>query len=245
MMKIAVVTPLMQSGETGGAEALYTGLVANLRKQGYETEQVQVLIDESTFQAVLGSYLRCADLDLRDFDVVISPRAPTYMVKHPNHISYLLHTIRVFYDMFEREYGAGTPELHEQRRTIHALDQFALHPDRVRRHFTNGAETYQRLLRADAFWRQINFRALHHPPALENYKPPAGAQHVFLPSRLHRWKRGQLLIDAYKHFDRDVPLIISGTGEDEGALKRMAAGDTRIRFAGKVSDEKLLDLYAN
>ena len=236
---------MMQSGETGGAEALYVGLVSNLRKLGYEAEQVQVVIDESSFKAVLDSYLRCADLDLHDFDLVISTKAPTYMVRHPNHISYLLHTLRVFYDMFEREYGAGTPELHEQRRTVHALDQFGLNPDRVRAHFTNGSETYKRLLQADPFWHRVNFRALHHPPALEGYKQPRGADYVFLPSRLHRWKRVQLLIDAYKHFDRDVPLMISGTGENEQDLKRMAAGDARIRFLGRVTDEKLIDLYAN
>ena len=243
-MKIAVVTPMMKSGETGGAEALYAGLVENLREADYDAEQVEVVIDESSFKAVLDSYLRCADLDASAFDVVISTKAPTYMVRHPNHISYLLHTIRVFYDMFEREYGAGTPELHEQRRTIHALDQFALHPSRVRKHFTNGAETYKRLLRADSFWHQIDFRALHHPPALSGYKEPAGADYVFLPSRLHRWKRVQLLINAYKHLDIDLPLKISGTGEDEAELKALAASDSRIQFLGRITEQQLIDLYA-
>ena len=243
-MKIAVVTPMMKSGETGGAEALYAGLVENLRAANYDAEQVEVVIDESSFKAVLDSYLRCADLDVSAFDLVISTKAPTYMVRHPNHISYLLHTIRVFYDMFEREYGAGTPELHEQRRMIHALDQFALDPKRVRAHFTNGAETYKRLLRADPFWHQINFRAVHHPPALSGYKEPAGADYVFLPSRLHRWKRVQLLIDAYKHLDIDLPLKISGTGENEAELKALAGSDSRIEFLGRVSEPQLIDLYA-
>ena len=39
-MKIAVVTPMMKSGETGGAEALYAGLVENLREADYDAEQV-------------------------------------------------------------------------------------------------------------------------------------------------------------------------------------------------------------
>ena len=243
-MKIEVVTPSMRSGERGGAEALYGGLVCALRAAGHAADQVEVVIDESTFDAVLESYLACYDLDLQAYDLVISTKAPTYMVRHPNHVSYLLHTLRVFYDMFEHEYGAGSDAHHKRRALIHALDKGGLHPDRVRRHFANGSETYKRLYESNPFWRQIPFRALHHPPALEGYKEPRRGEYVFLPGRLHRWKRVGLVIEAFRHLDREVALKISGTGEDEAALRALAAGDPRIEFLGQVSDERLLDLYA-
>ena len=121
-MKVAVVTPQMASGERGGAEALYRGLVGALRNAGHDTDEVPVYTDESCFDAVLESYARCYALDLRAYDLVISTKAPTFMVSHPNHVSYLLHTLRVFYDMFETEYGAGSELLQAQRRTVHALD---------------------------------------------------------------------------------------------------------------------------
>jgi hypothetical protein len=129
----------MASGERGGAEALYDGLVHALRSAGHDAAEVPVHVDESTFESVIDSYARCYALDLRQYDLVISTKAPTFMVSHPNHVSYLVHTVRVFYDMFEAEYGRGSAAQHAQRRIVHALDRFGLRPGRVRRHFSIGA----------------------------------------------------------------------------------------------------------
>ena len=243
-MKIAIVTPIMKSGEKGGAEALYEGMVHNLRTAGYQTDQVQVVTDESSFDAILDSYQRCAELNLDDYDIVVSTKAPTYMVRHRNHVSYLLHTIRVFYDMFHFEFGAGTADHRKQRMVIHALDKQGLHPDQVRGHFANGATTFKRLFDSDPFWKQIPFKALHHPPFLEGYREPRRGEFIFLPSRLHRWKRVDLVIKAFRHLKHDIQLKISGTGEDERALRDLARGDTRIEFLGRITDEQLLDLYS-
>ncbi len=244
-MKVAVVTPQMASGERGGAEALYRGLVGALRNAGHDTDEVPVYTDESCFDAVLESYARCYALDLRAYDLVISTKAPTFMVSHPNHVSYLLHTLRVFYDMFETEYGAGSELLQAQRRTVYALDRFGLRPGRVRRHFANGHTTYRRLFDASEWWKSIGFHALHHPPALSDFRRPRAQDYILMPGRLHRWKRVDLVIDAYKHVKRDVPLLITGTGEDEKALRAAAAGDGRIRFLGNVDESALSDLYAD
>src|SRR5438105_1278953 len=98
-MNIALVIPQMKSGEIGGAEALYQSLTQHLQLAGHDVTQVGVTIDESTFDGVLQGYRACEELDLSGFELVISTKAPTYMVRHPNHVSYLLHTMRVFYDM--------------------------------------------------------------------------------------------------------------------------------------------------
>jgi FkbM family methyltransferase len=243
-MHIAVVVPVMKSGERGGAEVLYKGLVRGLRETPNEVDRIDVLIDESSFEAILESYEKCSNLDLADYDLVISTKAPTYAVRHRAHVSYLLHTIRVFYDMFHREYGKGAPEQFRQRRMIHALDKSALHPDRVRKHFVNGHIPYRRLYEVDLFWQQIKFEVLHHPPALQGFREPGAGEYVFVPGRLHRWKRVDLVIKAFQHVKHDIPLRIAGTGEDEANLRALAAGDRRIEFLGRVSDEQLLDLYA-
>jgi len=234
----------MQSGETGGAEALYQGLLRELRSAAYDVEQVEVPIDESSFEAILESYIRCYNLDLSNFDLVISTKAPTYMVRHPYHVSYLFHTIRVFYDMFEREFGAGTAEHHRQRALIHELDKEGLHPQKVRKHFAIAEQPFKRLIETDPFWSDVRFRALHPPPIFESFREPRAGRYVFLPSRLHRWKRVDLVINAFKHLDRDIHLKIAGTGEDETSLRALAAEDPRIEFLGRVSDSELLDLYA-
>jgi glycosyltransferase involved in cell wall biosynthesis/GT2 family glycosyltransferase len=244
-MRVGVITARMASGERGGAEALYRGLAEALRDAGHDAMEVPVQVDEATFESVLESYARCYALDLRDYDLVVSTKAPTFMVSHPNHVSYLLHTMRVFYDMFETEYGRGTCDQHAQRRTIHALDRFGLRPGRVRRHFSNGHTTYRRLFDASSWWKSIGFRALHHPPALSGFRRPGAQDYILVPGRLHRWKRVRLVIDAYKHVKRDVPLLITGTGEDEAALRASAKGDPRIRFLGDIGEAALIDLYAD
>ena len=83
-MNIAVVVPVMKSGERGGAEALYKGLVRGLRETSNDVDRIDVLIDESSFDAILESYEKCANLDLHDYDLVISTKAPTYAVRHRN-----------------------------------------------------------------------------------------------------------------------------------------------------------------
>jgi glycosyltransferase involved in cell wall biosynthesis/GT2 family glycosyltransferase len=235
----------MASGERGGAEALYDGLVHALRSAGHDAAEVPVHVDESTFESVIDSYARCYALDLRQYDLVISTKAPTFMVSHPNHVSYLVHTVRVFYDMFEAEYGRGSAAQHAQRRIVHALDRFGLRPGRVRRHFSIGATPFRRLLDASSWWQAVRFQPLHPAPMLSGFKRPKGQDYILMPGRLHRWKRVGLMIEAYKHLRRNVPLLVTGTGEDEQALRALAAGDPRIRFLGRVSEPALLDLYAN
>jgi glycosyltransferase involved in cell wall biosynthesis len=243
-MKIAVVVPVMKSGEKGGAEALYTGLVRGLRRTSHDVDRIDVVHDESSFDAILGSYEKCANLDLHDYDVVISTKAPTYAVRHRNHVSYLLHTIRAFYDMFHHQFGKGTAERFRQRRLIHALDKQSLHPDRVRKHFVIGHPPFRRLRQVDGFWQQIKFEVLHPPPVLREFRAPRAGAYVFLPGRLHSWKRVDLVVKAFQYVKKDIPLKIAGTGEAEPSLRALAAGDHRIEFLGRVPDEQLLDLYA-
>lgn len=243
-MKVAVVTAAMSSGERGGAEAFYAGLLGGLRSIGVDAEQVEIRIDESNFDAVLASYGRCYDLDLHAYDLVISTKAPTYLVRHPRHVSYLVHTLRVFYDRFAGEFGEGTAELRRQRSLIHALDKSALHPRRVHRHFTIGHTNYRRLHEADPFWRDIPYEVLHPPTTVTGFKSPRRGQYFFMPGRLHRWKRTDLVIRAMQRLDCDIPLKIAGIGEDELELRRLAAGDPRIEFLGRVSDEQLVELFA-
>jgi len=67
---------------------------------------------------------------------------------------------------------------------------------------------------------------------------------VFLPGRLHSWKRVDLIVKAFQYVKKDIPLKIAGIGEAEPSIRALAAGDRRIEFLGRVTDEQLLDLYA-
>jgi glycosyltransferase involved in cell wall biosynthesis len=239
-VKIALVTPLSGSGEKGGAEILYQGLVKGLQENGVEADQVKVFINEKSLDGIKRAYLACYDLDLSSYDGVISTRAPSYLVRHPNHICYLLHTIRSFYDMFATEFPQKTKELFKYRKLIHQLDTSALLRPRTKRILTIGHEVSRRLKR----WNGLDSRVLH--PALPDYRFRCqDFKFLLISSRLHRWKRIDLVIKAMRHVDMDIPLKIAGTGEDERYFKQLAGGDKRIQFLGWVSQRKLLKLYAN
>lgn len=242
-LKIAVVTPKALHGEPGGAENFYAGLISALNRAGHIAHQIEVLVDESTFEGILEAYCRCFDLDLDDYDVVISTKSPTYMVRHRNHISYLVHTMRAFYDMFESEF-AHNKELQKKRKIIHAFDKYGLSPLRVKKHFVIGKPVFERLIAVDPFWEGIPFEILHPPPKIKTFLPPKKGEFMFYPSRIHKWKRQDLVIKAMEHVTTAVRLVICGTGEFVKECRSLTKNDERIEFLGPVDDDTLLALYS-
>ncbi len=235
---IAVVCVASASGEMGGMERHYEGLLSALRSSGERIDAVKVASDESNFAAVQETYLRFYDLDLSAYDGVITIKVPSYVVRHPNHVCWLNHTMRVFYDMFEREFPHPWPEIEAQRDLIRRLDTAALSRPSVRR-FVVGQEVADRLRRFNGLEAEVLYPGL----GLDGFRSGT-YEHLFLPGRLHRWKRVDLVIEAMRFVERPVKLLIAGTGEDEKTLRRKAVGDSRIQFLGRVSDQQLIELYA-
>lgn len=230
-----------KSGERGGAEAFHDGFCAALRRHGWEVDKIPIESDESTFEGILETYLHCYDMDVSQYDLVISSKAPSYAVRHRRHLCYLQHTIRVFYDMFDIEFPTPDETLARQRDRIQALDTALLAPPRVNHIFTNGDETLRRLRHYNGLDGEVLYPGLlrdhFHTGRFDNY--------LFLPGRLHRWKRIGLLIDAMRHVRSEIELRIAGTGEDYEKFVERAAGDSRIRFLGRISDEDCIEQYAN
>jgi glycosyltransferase involved in cell wall biosynthesis len=238
--RVAVLATGTPSGETGGAERFYVGLRDALIAAGADASIEWETSDESGFEQILASYLRFYDRDLSDYDGVISTKAPGYLIRHRNHVCYLQHTMRVFYDMFEVEFPNGGREVDEQRRLIQRLDTLALQPPRTRRLFTIGEEVALRLQEFNGLSAEV----LHQGTSMSGFYCRQ-ALHLFLPGRLHRWKRVGLAIEAMRYVEDPITLVISGTGEDEVRFRALAAEDPRIRFVGKLSERALVDTYAD
>src|SRR5262245_47388132 len=109
--KVAIIATASASGELGGAERFYEGLRDSLCGCDVDARIVPVIPDESSFQGILQSYLKFYDLDFTMFHGIITTKAPAYVARHPNHVCYLLHTMRVFYDMFDVEFPAADKNL--------------------------------------------------------------------------------------------------------------------------------------
>lgn len=104
-MKIAIVTPQAVPLVLGGAENLWWGLQDHInRHTDHRCDLISLPSPEGTFWDLVDSYEMFSVLDLSAYDCIISGKYPAWMVKHPNHICYMLHRLRGLYDT----YGAVT-----------------------------------------------------------------------------------------------------------------------------------------
>ena len=236
--RVAVLGVRSAQYEFGGAERLVDGLCAGIEALGMQAERIEATIDETDIVEVMRAYIHFYDLDLSGFDYVISTKAPSFAVRHRNHVCYLPHTMRQFYDMFDEHFI--DPSNHMQRSTIHQLDRAALRRPSLKRLVTVGEEVRNRLQN----YIGVDSEVMHHPTTLKNLRC-GDFRHLLLPGRLHRWKRVDLVIDAVRRMKSPVNLVICGTGEEEPRLRSMANGFPNIRFAGHVSEQTLCDLYAD
>jgi glycosyltransferase involved in cell wall biosynthesis len=235
-LRVAVVAA--ESGASGGAERFYSALTDALAGIGHQVELIALPAPEPNFEAICANYKQFSELDLSGFDVVISTKAPTYAVCHPNHVVYLVHTIRAFDDMFESLFTPIDRAMAERRSELHQMDFKALCG--VRKIFSIGHEVTDRLYK----WRGLGSEVLHPPLAASGFRDDGIGDYFFMPGRLHPWKRVALAIEAVKASKKPMKLLISGTGEEEKTLRKLAAGDSRIQFLGHIDDNELVSLYA-
>lgn len=236
---VAVLSNVQLSGEKGGAEIFYQRLLEGLRQYVPDTELIEIPCSEQDFSGILRAYEMCYHLDLSRFDGVISAKAPTFAVSHPNHVCYLMHTVRAFYDMFDKKHA--TAEQLAQRRLIFRMDRELLSPPRTKRVFSIGQEVTDRSLR----YTGVESTPLHPGMTSDGFYCASYGDYLLLPGRLHPWKRVDLAIRAMKYVKSPVKLKIAGTGSSMEALKALAKGDPRIEFLGYVEDDALRALYAN
>jgi glycosyltransferase involved in cell wall biosynthesis len=218
----------------GGMDRLLDGLHKALAER-HPTDLIQLDVDERDENGVLRGYYDFYNLDLHDFDLVFTTKAPSFMIRHPAHVPYVPHRIRVFYDRYEPR----GPEFARLRRLIHWMDAWALSPERAPEIFAISQTVCDRLMR----WGGRKATPLHTPTTFRP-DPPRPGEHFLSVGRLHPWKRVDLLIRAVLASRADAPLVIVGAGPQEPELRAVAGGDPRIRFAGPVDEAQLRDLYA-
>ena len=235
---------------TGGAELLVRSLVDRLRAAGYETDVVSVPFKWYPKEEILAHAAAWRLLDLSEsngtrVDLVITTKFPSYFVRHPNKVVWLMHQHRAAYDLCGTEHSDfhhTDPDVAVRER-IHALDREML--GECRRRYTISANTARRLQRFNG----VAAEPLYHPPALAGrLRHESYGSYVLSVGRLEPLKRVELAIDAMRHADEPLRLVIAGDGTAAEALRRTAAEAgvaDRVDFLGRVDDETLVDLYAN
>jgi glycosyltransferase involved in cell wall biosynthesis len=187
-------------------------------------------------QAFLWRLLDLTEADGRPIDLVVATKFPSYCVRHPNKVVWLLHQFRQAYELDRTELGqfSESGEDRATRRRVQRLDETAL--GEARKLFATSRNVAERLQRSTGLEAEV----LPHPPQELAYRTEAYEPFVFSVGRLDRAKRIDLLIQAAAR--QNVEVVIAGEGPDRGRLESLANG--RVRFTGRVSEAELADLYA-
>jgi glycosyltransferase involved in cell wall biosynthesis len=246
-MRIAVCLPQVPFIR-GGAEILSERLVAELRERDHEAELVTVPFkwypgERVLTQAFLWRLLDLEESDGRPIDLVIATKFPSYAVRHPRKVVWLLHQFRQAYELDGTELGQfdQSAEGRALRRAVHRLDRLAL--GEARALFATSANVAGRLERSIGLTAEV----LPCPPQELAYRCDEYGDFVLSVGRLDRAKRVDLLLEALA-VRPSLRCVIAGEGPDRERLERLAASrglDGRAVFAGRVSGEELTDLYAH
>lgn len=127
------------------------------------------------------------------------------------------------------------------QKIIHFLDNAALSRHRISGYFAISSNVAKR---PNYFPAGIEPTVIHPPSSLPFFRK-GKYEYLLSVSRLDGPKRVSLLIEAMRHVRSKVEVLIAGVGPQEDYLRDLAAGDNRIKFLGFLSDNQLIDLYAN
>ena len=246
-MRILVCSPQVPFAR-GGAEILAERLTHELSEHGHEADLVTMPFKWYPGTKVLTHALmwRLADLtevDGRPIDLVIGTKFPSYTVKHPNKIVWLVHQFRQAYELDRTELGqfSDSDEDRALRRAIQRLDRVALGEARKLCAISqNVADRVRRSTRA------LEAEVILPPPQQLDFRCDSYDDFVLSVNRLDRAKRIDLLLEAAAA-DGTMRVVIAGDGPDRERLEELADArglDGRAVFAGRVSEGELADLYA-
>jgi glycosyltransferase involved in cell wall biosynthesis len=246
MPRVAVVTstPLFVEG---GHLVMARALVQALRDEGHEAELV--LTPQNRFGKQGAAYLAAWLTDVgiahnnRSIDQVISLRYPSYAVRHPNHVVWLNHTMREYYDQWDAFSAPlrwkGRIKEQTRRQVIHAADRWLLTKN-ARKVFTISRTVSARLER----WGGIPSEALHPPPPQRAYRCDGYGDYIFAVSRLAPLKRLALLIEALARPEASgIRCVIAGEGEEHATLAEAIATrglSSRVTLIGRIDDNQML-----
>jgi len=232
----------------GGNEVLVEGLRDALLERGHKVVVVALPYKWYPRPQIVTSALAWRLVDITEangqrVDIAICTKWPSYVVKHPNKVTWLVHQFRQVYDWYGTPLSdfTGTPEDVRIRRTVQGMDRKTLAESR--RIFTISRNVASRLRRFNGLEGTPLYPPVRSSLSLQ---PGPYGDYILSLGRLDAAKRAGLLLEALA-LAPGVKAVIAGTGPDLDALKRQASRlgiSSRVEFPGFVSDEEASRLYA-
>jgi glycosyltransferase involved in cell wall biosynthesis len=248
--RVAVVTSSPPFSE-GGHLVIARALVQALEAAGHTASLVVTPQNRFGRQGAAYAATWLTDVgmtaDGAAIDQVISLRFPSYAVRHDAHVCWLNHTMREYYDLWDRFQAPlswrGKLKERARRRLIHAADRYLLTRNVTR--VVAQSRTVQARLRR---WTGLDAEVVYPPAPPRAYRSEAYGDYIFTVSRLTPLKRVDLLLAALARPEaRGVRCAIAGDGEDAPRLaamiERLGLAE-RVRLLGRIGDGELVEHLA-
>jgi glycosyltransferase involved in cell wall biosynthesis len=234
----------------GGHMVIARELTRALNESGHDAHLV--VTPQNRFGRQASAYIATwltdvGSSDGRPIDQVISLRYPSYAVRHPRHVCWLNHTMREYYDLWDRFSGTLSPQARVKERirrgVIHAADRYLLTRN-VTKLVVQSRTIQQRL----AIWPELRSTVVYPPAPARAYRCDAYDDYILFVSRLSPLKRADLLIRALAADEgRSLRVVIAGEGESRASLEalgRESGVADRVQFTGRVSEDRMIELLA-
>lgn len=224
-------------------------LTRALRERGHDAQII--VTPQNRFGRQASAYLATWLTDVtssegRAIDQVISLRYPSYAVRHRRHVCWLNHTMREYYDLWDRFSASLSPQGRVKERArrawIRAADRYLL--GRVSRLFVQSRTIQARL----AIWPSLQSTVVYPPAPERPYRCDEYGADLLFVSRLTALKRADLVIRALAAPSSALlRCTIAGDGEEREGLQRLATNlgvADRVSFPGRLTEEQLIAALA-
>jgi glycosyltransferase involved in cell wall biosynthesis len=235
--------------ERGGAEIQLDSLGHEFERRGYKVAKVALPFIWLPIRDILKNCLIWRWIELErcthePVDLVICSKFPTYAVKHPHKVTWLIHQFRQAYELFGTPYSEFTNSAEDQaiRQSIINFDTRMLSESRAI--FTESKRVADRLQN----YNGLKGTPLYHPPQHWDklYHREYG-DYILTVGRLVPLKRFDLLLHALTQTKPAVRVVIVGDGPERLSLEKLVTNlglNGLVTFAGASWGQELIDLYA-
>ncbi len=237
---------------SGGAELLVSELVKNLKASGHKVDLVQVPFSALPKTNILKQMSIWSSLDLtkfsgRNVDLVICNKFPNYLVNHKNKVCWLIHQHRQAYELYGTRFGDF--EFNDDDQALREIIRNAdAKLNECKKVYTISSNVSKRLKEFNSIDSEVLMPPL---PYGNKYRKGNKGNYILSVGRICSIKRIDLMLEAMSKVDASLSLKIVGSSDEpaiENYLKSIVKKhniEQRVEFLGRVSDEDLLEYYAN
>ena len=235
--------------ERGGAQIQLDSLAKELEQRGYRVAKVTLPFIWLPAREILKNCLIWRWIELERctheaIDLVVCSKFPTYAVKHPHKVTWLIHQFRQAYELHGTPYGLFSENAEDQavRQSIIEFDYRMLSESKSI--FTESKRVSDRLMHFNG----LKGKPLYHPPQHWDlhYHREYG-DYILSVGRLVPLKRVDMLIRALAQTGVSARGVIVGDGPEKAnlmSLSRKLNLEDRVTFVGASWGQNLIDLYA-